>query len=159
MRQPSGLIGLALTASVLLAGCGAQPTVSTAPPTTPITTSTPATTTAPAQSTSTKATAGAIVDTKTDATAGSFLVGSNGQALYTIGTDPKSCDSGCVGAWPVYTSTDTSVSLPTDVTIITRADGTKQFAYKGLPLYFFSGDSATGSVSGNGLSGFTVAKP
>jgi predicted lipoprotein with Yx(FWY)xxD motif len=34
--------------------------------------------------------------------------------------------------------------------VITRDDGTKQWAYKGKPLYYFSMDKAAGDKAGDG---------
>ena len=49
--------------------------------------------------------------------------------------------------------------LTGDLSVITRDDGSKQVAYKGLPLYFWQNDKAPGDVTGNGVGGFTVAAP
>jgi predicted lipoprotein with Yx(FWY)xxD motif len=38
-----------------------------------------------------------------------------------------------------------------DWTIITRADGTKQWAYKGMPLYKWSKDAKPGDATGDGV--------
>jgi predicted lipoprotein with Yx(FWY)xxD motif len=37
---------------------------------------------------------------------------------------------------------------------ITRSDGSKQVTYNGHPLYFFSGDSASGDAKGEGSNAF-----
>ena len=45
-------------------------------------------------------------------------------------------------------------------TIITREDGTKQWAYKGAPLYYWSKDTKTGDKTGDGFNGvWKVARP
>ena len=36
---------------------------------------------------------------------------------------------------------------------IERDDGTMQVTYEGLPLYYFSGDTAAGNIAGQGLNG------
>jgi len=102
-----------------------------------------------------------IVQTKTTSNVGSYLADENGNALYTYSKDTSgvsNCNGSCLLGWPVYTPTSSSQTLPTNVTVITRSDGTSQYAYKGLPLYTFSGDTS-GNVNGNGLSGFAIAKP
>jgi hypothetical protein len=40
---------------------------------------------------------------------------------------------------------------------LTRADGTTQVTYAGLPLYFWEGDKKPGDITGNGIEGFAVA--
>jgi len=43
---------------------------------------------------------------------------------------------------------------------LTRADnGSTQITYNGLPLYYFASDSTPGKASGDGVGGFSVAKP
>jgi predicted lipoprotein with Yx(FWY)xxD motif len=45
-------------------------------------------------------------------------------------------------------------------TIITRDDGTKQWAYKGAPLYYWSKDTKAGDKTGDGFNGvWKVARP
>jgi predicted lipoprotein with Yx(FWY)xxD motif len=48
-------------------------------------------------------------------------------------------------------------------TVIMRTDGTRQWAYKGHPLYTFSGDTAAGQANGQNMAAnggvFTVARP
>jgi predicted lipoprotein with Yx(FWY)xxD motif len=39
----------------------------------------------------------------------------------------------------------------------TRADGTTQVTYNGLPLYGWQGDAKPGDATGNGVGGFSVA--
>lgn len=104
---------------------------------------------------------GAIVQTKNNASLGQYLADSSGNALYTNSGDSSgvsNCSGSCVSSWPVYAPTSSSASLPSNVTIIKRSDGTSQYAYKGMPLYTFSSDSS-GQVTGDGLSNFHVAKP
>ena len=106
------------------------------------------------------ATAATIVATKTDSKLGKYLADANGWALYTYGSDTSgvsNCSGTCLTNWPIYKATVTT-GLPTNVTVITRSDGTSQYAYKGMPLYTFSSDSV-GKVTGDGVSNFSVAKP
>ena len=50
------------------------------------------------------------------------------------------------------------LTLPANVTVITRSDGGKQYAYKGMPLYTFTSDG-NGQVTGDGVENFHIAKP
>jgi predicted lipoprotein with Yx(FWY)xxD motif len=103
---------------------------------------------------------GAIVQTKTDSSAGKYLADANGNPLYTYGGDSKgvsNCNGSCLYEWPIYAATKTS-GLPANISVITRDDGTKQYAYKGLPLYTFTSDS-NGQVTGDNVSDFHIAKP
>ncbi len=124
--------------------------------------SSPSTSTStPPSSQSQAAASGAIVQTETASNVGQYLADSNGNALYTYGGDNigvSNCSGSCLYSWPIYAATGTSGSLPTNVTIISRSDGSKQYAYNGMPLYTFSSDS-TGQVTGDGVSNFHVAKP
>jgi predicted lipoprotein with Yx(FWY)xxD motif len=103
---------------------------------------------------------GTVVQTKTDSGIGKYLADANGSPLYTYGGDSKgvsNCHGSCLYSWPIYEATKTS-DLPANVSVITRADGSKQYAYKGLPLYTFTSDS-NGQVTGDNVSDFHIAKP
>lgn len=112
------------------------------------------------QNTQDNTAAATIVQTKTNTTLGSYLADNLGNTLYTYGGDQQgisNCSGICLYDWPIYEAT-TTTSLPANVTVITRADGKQQYAYKGLPLYTFTQD-APGQIMGNNVSNFHVAKP
>jgi len=125
--------------------------------------------TTPSTSTSTKGNSasqapsqksGSIIQTKTDSALGSYLTDANGHPLYTYGGDQQgvsNCTGQCLADWPAYTA-EATANLPTNVTIITRSDGSKQYAYKGLALYTFLGDSSS-QPTGDNVSNFHIAKP
>ena len=101
---------------------------------------------------------------KTDPAKGSYLADFNGTALYIYDKDTtgiSTCTGGCAKAWPPYTSGAVAEgTLPTGVTVIARADGSKQFAWQGKPLYYYSGDKNPGDVTGDGIAGvWHLAKP
>jgi len=103
---------------------------------------------------------GPIIQTKSASNVGQYLADANGNALYTYGADStgvSNCTGSCLYSWPIYQA-PTSTNLPINVTIITRSDGSKQYAYKGMPLYTFTSDTS-GQVTGDGVSNFHVAKP
>ena len=128
------------------------------PSTTPASSSTGSTT----SNSTTPASSAAIIKTATNSAVGQYLTDGNNMALYTYGADTSgvsNCSGSCLYSWPIYGPTSSSsASLPANVTVIKRSDGSSQYAYKGMPLYNFSSDSA-GKVTGDGLSNFHVAKP
>jgi predicted lipoprotein with Yx(FWY)xxD motif len=102
----------------------------------------------------------AIVQTKTDPSQGTYLADASGHPLYTYGGDVRgasNCTGQCISDWPAYTAAATT-SLPTNVSVITRRDGAKQYAYEGLALYTFLGDSGS-TPTGDDVSNFHLARP
>lgn len=105
-----------------------------------------------------------IYKTMTDTTKGSYLVDFQGMTLYTYDKDTKgvsNCSGACATNWPPYSSGATAeTTLPENVTVITRTDGTKQFAWKGMPLYYFAKDTKAGDLNGDGVGGvWHLVKP
>jgi predicted lipoprotein with Yx(FWY)xxD motif len=104
----------------------------------------------------------AVFTTKSNASLGQYLVAANGMALYTYGGDTSGVSNvsgSLLSSWPAYQDTGSTTNLPTGVSTIKRTDnGQTQYTYNGMPLYFFSSDSA-GQVTGDGVSNFSVAKP
>ena len=98
---------------------------------------------------------------------GPVLIGPNGLTLYTHSGDTatsSSCTGGCATAWPPLSVTaGAQATGGTGVTgtlgTLTRADGTNQITYNGMPLYGWQSDSKPGDVTGQGINGFAVAKP
>lgn len=102
--------------------------------------------------------------TKTDPQKGQYLTDFNGMTLYTFDKDTTSdstCLGNCIKIWPPYTSGATAEkNLPTNITVITRSDGTKQFAWKGMPLYYYASDTKPGDLLGDGVGGvWHIVKP
>jgi predicted lipoprotein with Yx(FWY)xxD motif len=96
---------------------------------------------------------------------GTFLTGPNGHTLYTKSGDTatsSTCTGTCATNWPPLTITaGQQVVGGTGVTgtfaSLTRADGSIQVTYAGLPLYYWVQDTKAGDVTGNGVGGFSVA--
>lgn len=103
-----------------------------------------------------------IYMTKTDSSKGTYLTDFQGMTLYTYSKDKpgvSNCTGTCATNWPPYTSGATAQSqFPADITVITRSDGSKQFAWKGMPLYYFASDTKAGQITGDGVGGFSLAK-
>ncbi|OWQ93735.1 hypothetical protein CDN99_04600 [Roseateles aquatilis] len=92
------------------------------------------------------------------------LVGANDMTLYTFdkdmaGSGKSVCNGPCATNWPpLMARPDDKTSG--DWTIITRDDGSKQWAYKGKPLYFWTKDAKAGDRGGDGINQvWHAAKP
>ena len=105
-----------------------------------------------------------IYTTKTDEVKGTYLADFAGVALYTYDKDTagvSNCTGICASLWPAYTSGAVAQgSFPTNISVITRSDGSTQFAWKGMPLYYYANDKSPGDVNGDGVGGvWHLAKP
>src|SRR5262245_13552721 len=93
---------------------------------------------------------------------GPTLVDAKGMTLYTFANDTvpgKSlCNAQCASAWPPLVVAADAQAMG-DWTVVTREDGTKQWAYKGKPLYAYRTDAKAGDVTGNGRGRWAAAKP
>ncbi len=92
---------------------------------------------------------------------GTFLVDGTGRALYLWEADSagkSTCAGSCAAAWPPVPATSTVTAsggaLASDLSTITRSDGSKQVAYDGHPLYYFVGDKSAGQTNGQGSNAF-----
>jgi len=108
------------------------------------------------------ATSSNIYQQKTNSSVGTYITDFQGMTLYISSADSSgtsNCTGSCATTWPPYTSGAVAESmLPTNIAVITRSDGSKQFTWKGMPLYYYAGDVKAGDINGNGLGGFSVAK-
>ena len=91
------------------------------------------------------------------------LVNDAGMTLYTFDKDTNgksACNGPCATNWPPLTA-GAGATASGDWSIITRDDGTRQWAYKGKPLYIWSKDQKPGDRSGDGFlnNQWHVAKP
>ena len=91
---------------------------------------------------------------------GAYLADDKGMTLYLFKKDvpgQSNCGAanGCLEKWPVYFAEKIEPAEGIDVGgigVITRADGTKQNTYKGMPLYYFFKDKAAGDTLGQGVN-------
>ena len=100
---------------------------------------------------------------KTVESAGSaMLTNADGMTLYTFDKDTdgmSNCAGDCAAIWPSAAAA-TDDKAEGDYALIDRADGTKQWTYKGKPLYTFAKDAAAGDVMGDGVKGvWHIARP
>lgn len=94
---------------------------------------------------------------------GEFLVVGTGMAkgltLYTFANDTEgksTCTGDCATTWPPLLVEEgeptASMDVPGSLGVYERMeDGGRQLTYNGMPLYYFSGDSAPGDTTGEGL--------
>ena len=103
-----------------------------------------------------------IVKTMYNPRVGSYLASPSGRALYVYAADKSGiskCSGTCMAIWPAYQDKGSRLNLPVYFSTIIRKDNNEvQFTFKGKPLYFFSGDKK-GQVKGNGVTGFSIARP
>ena len=95
---------------------------------------------------------------------GGVLVDAKGMTLYTFDKDAANsgksvCVDQCAKAWPPL-SAPTDAKAVGDYTVIVRADGTRQWAYKGKPLHTWVKDARPGDMTGDGFGNiWRVARP
>ena len=84
-----------------------------------------------------------------------LLTDAGGRVLYTFDKDEagkSNCNGQCAINWPPFAATaDTKAAAGYGV--VTRDDGTKQWALNGKPLYYFVGDAKPGDSTGEGKNG------
>jgi predicted lipoprotein with Yx(FWY)xxD motif len=97
-------------------------------------------------------------------TAGGMLVNTAGMTLYTFdndtaGSGKSACNGPCAGLWPPVMA-EADAKPEGDMTIVTRDDGTKQWAYKGKPVYLYKSDTKAGDMTGDNFKNvWHVIKP
>ena len=97
-------------------------------------------------------------------TADGVLVGANGMTLYTFdkdaaGSGKSVCNGPCAQNWPPLAAT-AGAAASGDWVAIARDDGSKQWAYKGKPMYFWAKDQKPGDRTGDGVNGtWHLSKP
>lgn len=107
------------------------------------------------------ASASGMVIKTASSSGGTILTDGQGRAVYLWSKDSNgtsACSGACAGAWPPVTPSGTVTASgsakASDLGTITRSDGTKQVTYNGHALYYFSGDSGSGTASGQGSDSF-----
>jgi len=97
-----------------------------------------------------------------DSAGGKILVNEKGMTLYTFDRDTdgmSACYDQCAQNWPPLMA-DYGAMAGGKYSIVTRKDGSKQWAYGGKPLYLWVKDTKPGDMTGDGVNGvWRVAKP
>jgi predicted lipoprotein with Yx(FWY)xxD motif len=80
----------------------------------------------------------------------------HGKTLYTYDKDDQpgksACNDDCAKAWPALAAAADAKPFG-EWSVVTRADGSKQWAFKGKPLYTYAEDKMPMDGSGNGKDG------
>jgi predicted lipoprotein with Yx(FWY)xxD motif len=144
---PAAAAGLAA-----LAACSSSSSSSSSAPTS----STPSASSTPTGGSTASGTAAATAAGVKTASIGGVTVLTNakGFTLYSFAPDTatkSACNGACATAWPPQTASGTVTS---PYTTIKRSDGSTQLVFHGHPLYTFTGDTAPGTASGNGVNAF-----
>jgi len=83
------------------------------------------------------------------------LASKDGKTLYMFDKDAagkSNCNGGCAAAWPPFMVANPALAGG-DFSMVKRDDGASQWAFKGMPLYFFAGDAKAGDVNGDKQGG------
>ena len=160
-RRRRGLLVVPAVAAGLaaLAACSSSSSSSSsAPSSAPAATSAPATgasATGSAAAAASGAAAATVAGLKTASIGGVIvLTNAKGFTLYSFAPDTatkSACSGACATAWPPQPA---SATVTSPYTSIKRPDGTTQLVFSGHPLYTFTGDTAPGTASGNGVNAF-----
>ncbi|WP_162917424.1 COG4315 family predicted lipoprotein [Dongia deserti] len=87
--------------------------------------------------------------------AGEIMTTPEGMTVYTYDADTRgasNCYGECAEEWPPVTAPSDAQAFG-QMSIIERTDGTRQWAYNGMPLYLYHDDTAPGDVEGDGEGG------
>lgn len=92
-----------------------------------------------------------------------MLVGPTQMTLYVFDKDAggkSMCNGGCATNWPPLMAPANAAPIG-DWSVVIRDDGSKQWAYKGRPLYHWAKDAKPGDMTGDGFlnNSWHVAKP
>lgn len=158
-------VAVAALAAFAFAACSSSsktPAANTTPTNASTSTTAAPSSSTPASSTPASSTpAGpATVSLVTDPKFGKIMADSKGLILYVDEKDKPgkpSCTGACLTIWPAVPAPASPTFGPgltaSKFTTVTAADGTKQLAVNGSPLYTFAGKAA-GDSSGQGIAGF-----
>ena len=91
-----------------------------------------------------------------------YMMNQAHMTLYVYGGDGQNqsaCTGACAEMWPPALLPEGS-ELGENYALFRRDDGTMQIAYRGRPLYLYSGDARVGQTNGDGIGGiWSIARP
>ncbi|HTW83892.1 MAG TPA: hypothetical protein VMD91_07490 [Candidatus Sulfotelmatobacter sp.] len=166
MKNVSFAAGVLLAA--LLAGCSGGGTSTPTPPAgggasapTPTPTPIAATPTPSPAPSSTPVAAATPLGTATINGSPAFVTATGFATYFFDGdttADVSTCTGSCLAAWPPVLAP--SGALPSPWSEFTRTDTNQlQLAFNGRPLYTFASDTSPGVATGDGVAGFSLARP
>jgi predicted lipoprotein with Yx(FWY)xxD motif len=86
----------------------------------------------------------------------------SGMTVYTFRKDAanqSNCYDDCAAKWPPFLA-GASAKAEGALGLISRKDGSQQWAIDGKPLYFWAGDAKEGDATGDGVGGvWDVVRP
>lgn len=161
MHQRAALVLAALSAAsaLALAGCGnnagsGSSSSSAAPSSSASASSAP-------PSTASSSPSSAELSLKTSSVGGqTIIVDNKGNTVYVYtrdnpGATTSACTGGCATLWPAVTSDMTPMlqGITGKLGTITTASGKTQVTINGMPIYYYSKDTAPGQTNGQGVAG------
>ena len=86
-----------------------------------------------------------------------------GMTLYvfdkdTAGSGKSACNAECAKKWPAFAAS-ASDTPSGDYTVVTRDDGSQQWAFRGKPLYLWVKDQKPGDTTGDGMVQLSFTLP
>ena len=84
---------------------------------------------------------------------GGMLVNASGMTLYTFdkdvaGSGKSACNGPCIALWPAVAA-GADAKADGAFSVVTRDDGSQQWAYRGKPLYTYAADKKAGDRLGD----------
>ncbi|HKW79485.1 MAG TPA: hypothetical protein VJQ49_00620 [Casimicrobiaceae bacterium] len=86
---------------------------------------------------------------------GGMLTDNAGMTLYVFDKDAggkSACNGPCAANWPPFTGAG-DAKASGEWSLIARDDGSKQWAFRGKPVYHWSKDKKPGDTTGDGFNG------
>ena len=97
-----------------------------------------------------------VMTAKNGAVGKTILVDRNGMTLYSLSVERRGrficTNAACLAIWkPLVVRGGVTPTGARGLSVVKRPDGSRQVAFRGGPLYRFTGDHKRGDVNGNGF--------